>query len=94
VKQFPTSKSVVPQPTLQRCAPEADSLTRRSPRTHLGARLARLASAIRRVVGAPDYERYLEHMRRRHPGDVPLSAEAFARDVLARRYERPGGKCC
>jgi uncharacterized short protein YbdD (DUF466 family) len=56
--------------------------------------LARAAWVIRRVIGAPDYDAYVAHVRRMHPGTVPLSREAFARDVLARRYERPGSRCC
>jgi uncharacterized short protein YbdD (DUF466 family) len=58
------------------------------------APLDRLASALRRVLGAPDYEGYLAHMRARHPGREPLSREEFARDALARRYDRPGSRCC
>jgi uncharacterized short protein YbdD (DUF466 family) len=54
----------------------------------------RLAAALRRIAGVPDYERYLAHMRRRHPGDVALSPDEFARDALARRYDRPGSRCC
>jgi uncharacterized short protein YbdD (DUF466 family) len=46
------------------------------------------------VIGAPDYERYVEHVARRHPGCMPLSRDEFARDALARRYDRPGSRCC
>lgn len=60
----------------------------------LRERLERAAHVIRRVIGAPDYERYLAHVGRAHPDEVPLSRDAFARDVLARRYERPGSRCC
>jgi uncharacterized short protein YbdD (DUF466 family) len=60
----------------------------------LRERLARAACAIRRVIGAPDYERYVAHVRRAHPESTPLSREAFARDALARRYDRPGSRCC
>lgn len=56
--------------------------------------LGRAAWAVRRVIGAPDYERYVAHVRNAHPGTAPLSRDAFARDVLARRYERPGSRCC
>ena len=49
---------------------------------------------VRRVIGAPDYAAYLSHMQLRHPGCAPLSARAFARDALARRYDRPGSRCC
>jgi len=56
--------------------------------------IARAAWAIRRVIGAPDYSAYVDHVRRTHPGASPLTRDAFARDVLARRYERPGSRCC
>ena len=56
--------------------------------------LARAAAAVRRVIGAPGYEEYLVHMQVRHPGEPPLSADAYARDALARRYDRPGSRCC
>jgi uncharacterized short protein YbdD (DUF466 family) len=49
---------------------------------------------VRRVIGAPDYDRYLAHLARAHPGATPLSRDAFARDVLSRRYDRPGSRCC
>ena len=54
----------------------------------------RAASVLRCVIGAPDYERYLAHVTRRHPGTPPLSREEFARDALSRRYDRPGSRCC
>ena len=54
----------------------------------------RAASVLRRVIGAPDYERYLAHVSRRHPDATPLSREAFARDALSRRYDRPGSRGC
>jgi len=54
----------------------------------------RLGVIVRRVIGAPDYERYVAHVRRAHPAATPLTRDAFARDVLARRYERPGSRCC
>ena len=58
---------------------------------HLLSEIARVLLAI---AGAPDYDRYLAHVRRHHPGSVPLSPiELFAarqRD----RFDRPGGKCC
>ena len=49
---------------------------------------------MRRIIGAPDYERYLAHVLKCHPTESPLSREAFARDALARRYNQPGNRCC
>jgi uncharacterized short protein YbdD (DUF466 family) len=56
--------------------------------------LRRAGPTLRRIVGAPDYEAYRAHLARRDPGAVPLSREDFARDALARRYDRPGSRCC
>jgi uncharacterized short protein YbdD (DUF466 family) len=60
----------------------------------LVARVADVGTLLRRIIGAPDYERYLAHVAARHPDLAPLSREAFARDALARRYDRPGSRCC
>jgi len=56
--------------------------------------LAAAARVARTIVGAPDYERYLAHMRRRHPGHRPLSRDQFARARMDDRYNRPGSRCC
>ena len=60
----------------------------------LGARLAAAAQAVRTIIGAPDYQRYLAHMRRRHPARRPLTREEFVRMRMHDRYEKPGGRCC
>ena len=56
--------------------------------------LRRAARAARLVAGAPDYERYLAHVRRCHPQAVPLTRDAYARDRERARYDRPGARCC
>jgi uncharacterized short protein YbdD (DUF466 family) len=53
-----------------------------------------LLDAIRRMLGVPDYERYLTHQRTCHPNEPVLSRDAFMRERLAARYERPGSRCC
>ena len=63
-------------------------------RARLQARIARIAQVVRRIIGAPDYERYLAHRQRCHAGEPPLTREAFASDALARRYNQPGNRCC
>ena len=57
-------------------------------------RLRRGARVVRAILGVPDYERYLAHVRAHHPDAVPLSREEFVRHRLAERYERPGSRCC
>ena len=58
------------------------------------ARLTRAAQVARRIIGVPDYERYLAHHRRCHPDQVPLTPEEFVKDSLNRRYNQPGNRCC
>jgi uncharacterized short protein YbdD (DUF466 family) len=52
------------------------------------------ADVVRRVIGVPDYDRYVAHVRACHPGTAPMSSEEFASERLASRYERPGSRCC
>ena len=66
----------------------------RSAFSALLTRAQHAGAVIRRIIGAPDYDRYLLHVTRRHPGTTPLTREEFARDALARRYDRPGSRCC
>lgn len=56
--------------------------------------LRRAATVIRRIVGVPDYERYVAHVRERHAGVVPMSREEFERSRLEDKYSRPGHRCC
>lgn len=58
-------------------------------------RLARqAASIVRRIIGAPDYERYLAHMHARHPDRAPMTRGEFTAWSLSARYDRPGSRCC
>lgn len=57
-------------------------------------RLRRIAAVVRRVIGAPDYERYLAHVAACHPGTRPLTRAEFERSRLEDRYSRPGQRCC
>jgi uncharacterized short protein YbdD (DUF466 family) len=69
-----------------------------APRTAWLARARRRASAAarvaRRIIGVPDYERYVAHLRERHPGTEPLSREEFQRQCMEERYRTPGSRCC
>lgn len=56
--------------------------------------LARAARVVRRVIGAPDYECYLEHVRAVHPGALPLTRDEFVREAAARRYGKGASRCC
>jgi uncharacterized short protein YbdD (DUF466 family) len=56
--------------------------------------LDRIAAVVRRVIGVPDYERYVEHMCARHPEEQLLTRDAFMRQRLHDRYSKPGARCC
>ena len=58
------------------------------------ALFSRLSGVVRRIIGVPDYEAYLAHQHACHVSDAPLTREAFVRESLTRRYERPGSRCC
>lgn len=60
----------------------------------LGRQLVRLGRSLRVVIGAPDYERYLAHMREHHAGERPLSERELFEQRMRDRVERPGGRCC
>ena len=60
----------------------------------LVVRLTGIARAMRAVLGAPDYERYVEHVMISHPGTEPMSRDQFVRDRMDNRYSRPGSRCC
>jgi uncharacterized short protein YbdD (DUF466 family) len=62
--------------------------------TALGARLASIAAVVRRLIGVPDYDTYLLHMRERYPQCTPMDRAAFERDRLTARYQRIGSRCC
>lgn len=53
-----------------------------------------VAAVLRALLGVPDYERYLAHMRRIHPLETPLARTSFEQRQMIDRYSRPGSKCC
>ena len=54
----------------------------------------RIAQTVRVVIGVPDYERYVDHCRVKHPGARPMTRDQFTADLLERKYNRPGTRCC
>ena len=54
-----------------------------------------LRRTARSMVGMPDYDAYLRHMRDHHPGHAPMDRTAFFRNRQEARYGgKNGGKCC
>ena len=54
-----------------------------------------LGQSMRLMVGLPEYDTYVAHMEKTHPGEPMMSYEEFFRDRQEARYgsARSGG-CC
>lgn len=60
----------------------------------LRAAWALVVQTARLIVGVPDYETYLAHMRRTHPQATPMTREAFFEERMRARYGRGASRCC
>jgi uncharacterized short protein YbdD (DUF466 family) len=60
----------------------------------LRLRMRGLCSACRQVFGMPDYERYLAHAARQHPGAAVLTRGEFCAREIERKHGRGGVRCC
>ena len=49
---------------------------------------------LREVSGESNYERYVEHMRRDHPGQPVMSRRDYERRRQDYREENPRARCC
>jgi uncharacterized short protein YbdD (DUF466 family) len=57
----------------------------------------RIVQTARLMVGVPDYENYVQHRRREHPGEPIMNYEQFFRERLDARYAIGKGRfrgCC
>ncbi|HVE35770.1 MAG TPA: YbdD/YjiX family protein [Gemmatimonadaceae bacterium] len=57
-------------------------------------RIARAANVVRRIIGVPDYDRYVAHVHAHHPECAPMTREEFIQQRLVDKYSRPGARCC
>ncbi len=55
-----------------------------------------LGQAARLMVGIPDYDTYVQHMRLTHPEQTPMSYEEFYKERVEARYGGKNGssRCC
>ena len=65
-----------------------------SHRSGFRATVGRVLRTVRTIIGAPDYDRYVQHMRTHHPECVLASRDEFMQQRLESRYSRPGSRCC
>ncbi|HEX9893417.1 MAG TPA: YbdD/YjiX family protein [Gemmatimonadales bacterium] len=59
-------------------------------RLHAG----RILQVIRRVLGMPDYDGYVRHVRSCHPGQTVPTERQFFEEYLKARYEGGPTRCC
>lgn len=50
-----------------------------------------LGQAAKMMIGVPDYDNYVEHMRITHPDQTPMTYEEFFRERQDARYGGKGG---
>lgn len=56
---------------------------------------AKMRQAALMMVGMPDYDGYVGHMRAHHPGEPVMTPTQFFRERQEARYGgKNGGKCC
>lgn len=63
--------------------------------------IAALAKGVRgawwymsELVGENDYDKYVLHLQRHHPGCEIPTKKQFWRDRYAKQDENPGARCC
>ena len=54
----------------------------------------RAVQGARLMVGVPDYDAYVAHLRDAHPDVRPLTRDDFLRAAQDRRYGRGTSRCC
>lgn len=60
----------------------------------LADQVRRVAKVIRTIIGAPDYDRYVAHVKKCHPDRTPMTRDEFSKSRLEARYNQPGNRCC
>lgn len=52
------------------------------------------SAALRRVLGMPDYEAYLTHLRAHHPGCRLPSEKEYFEEFVRAKYSGGPTRCC
>ncbi|WNG34960.1 YbdD/YjiX family protein [Archangium minus] len=55
---------------------------------------SRAVQTARLLIGVPDYDTYVAHMRLHHPERAVMSYEQFFNERMQARYRGGGGRCC
>ena len=81
-----TDPTTVPA-TVECCKPVGRVMT-------FAERLAQVRHAVKRIIGAPDYELYLARHQQIHPEVPPMTEKEFFLFAIERRYSKAGPRCC
>ena len=54
----------------------------------------RLGQSLRLMVGMPEYNAYVTHMRNKHPDKPLMSYHEFFKERQAARFSAKVGRCC
>ena len=60
----------------------------------LADQVKKVAKVVRTIIGVPDYDRYVAHVKECHPGQPPMTRDEFAKSRMEARYNQPGNRCC
>jgi uncharacterized short protein YbdD (DUF466 family) len=54
-----------------------------------------IAAYLNEIAGVPNYQKYLQHFEKHHPGETPLSEKAFHRQAIDAKYNGSNmRRCC
>jgi uncharacterized short protein YbdD (DUF466 family) len=54
----------------------------------------RAVQTARLMVGVPDYDTYLAHVREKHPERTPMTHAEFFKAAQKARFDGRPGRCC
>ena len=54
----------------------------------------RAIQTARLLIGVPDYDTYVAHVRAHHPERAVMTYEEFFAERMRARYRGGGGRCC
>lgn len=57
-------------------------------------RTRRLVRVVRRILGMPDYEAYVAHLRATHPGCPVPSERQYFEEFVRAKYSGGPTRCC
>lgn len=52
------------------------------------------AQTARLAIGIPDYDNYVDHIRRHHPERKPMDRDTFFHERMLARYGKGRSRCC